>query len=66
MSAAVLEKYGFNDLPQRFADVWLQTAEEALDHNASSLAVLPVSLLLQSRSWVDRLRAKGYVVEEPS
>jgi hypothetical protein len=66
MSAAVLEKYGFNDLPQRFADVWLQTAEDALSRNTSTFAVLPVSILLQSNSWIEHLRAKGYVVEEPS
>lgn len=66
MSAAVLEKYGFNDLPQRFAEVWMQAAEEALGRNKSTFAVLPVSILLQSHSWIDRLRAKGYVVEDPS
>jgi len=66
MSAAVLEKYGFNDLPQRFAEVWTQAAEEALSRNTTSFAVLPVSILLQSHSWIDRLRAKGYVVEDPS
>jgi hypothetical protein len=66
MNASVLEKYGFSDLPQRFAEVWEQTAETALNQNTSTLAVLPLSLLVQSRNWIDRLRAKGYVVEEPS
>lgn len=66
MSAAVLEKYGFNDLPQRFANVWMQAAEEALNRNTSTFAVLPVAVVFQSHSWIDRLREKGYVVEEPS
>jgi hypothetical protein len=66
MSAAVLEKYGFNDLPQRFADLWTRTAEDALSRNASTFAVLSISLLLQSHSWIERLRAEGYVVDEPS
>ncbi|HEU4655011.1 MAG TPA: TraB/GumN family protein [Steroidobacteraceae bacterium] len=66
MSATVLEKYGFKDLPQRFADIWTQAAENALARNSSTFAVLPVSVILQSQSWIERLRAKGYVVEEPS
>ncbi len=66
MSATVLEKYGFKDLPQRFADIWMQAAENALTRNSATFAVLPVSVILQSQSWMERLRAKGYVVEEPS
>jgi hypothetical protein len=66
MSAAVLEKYGLKDLPQRIADLWIENAESALDKNTSTFAILPVSQLLDPHGWMERLRAKGYVVEEPN
>jgi hypothetical protein len=66
MGAAVLEKYGLKDLPQRIADLWIASAEAALAKNSSTFAVLPITQLLDPHGWMERLRAKGYVVEEPN
>ena len=46
-------------------DLWLSTADAALGKNASSFAVLPITLLLKEDGLLDRLRAKGYAVQDP-
>jgi hypothetical protein len=46
-------------------DLWLSAADAALDKNASSFAVLPMTLFLKEDGLLDRLRARGYAVEEP-
>jgi hypothetical protein len=66
MSATILEKYGLKDLPQRIADLWIENAASALEKNTSTFAVLPITQLLDPHGWTERLRAKGYVVEEPN
>jgi hypothetical protein len=49
----------------RVIDAWLEAADRALDQNASSFAVLPISEFLRPDGWLDRLRAKGYAVQDP-
>jgi hypothetical protein len=49
----------------QIADLWLSTADAALDRNNSSFAVLPITVLLKEDGVLDRLRAKGYAVQEP-
>ncbi len=46
-------------------DLWLGAAAAALDKNASSFAVLPITIFLQEDGLLDRLRAKGYAVQDP-
>jgi uncharacterized protein YbaP (TraB family) len=46
-------------------DLWLSTADAALDKNASSFAVLPITVFLKEDGLLDRLRAKGYAVQDP-
>jgi hypothetical protein len=49
----------------QIADLWLSAADAALEKNGSSFAVLPIRLLLKEDGILDRLRAKGYAVQEP-
>jgi hypothetical protein len=49
----------------QIADLWLRAADAALESNNSSFAVLPITVLLKEDGVLDRLRAKGYAVEEP-
>jgi hypothetical protein len=49
----------------QIADLWLSTAEAALDKNVSSFAVLPIAVFLKEDGLLDRLRLKGYTVQEP-
>jgi TraB/PrgY/gumN family len=50
---------------KQIADLWMSTADAALDKNASSFAVLPITVLLKEDGVLDRLKAAGYGVQEP-
>jgi hypothetical protein len=49
----------------QIADLWLSTADAALDKNVSSFAVLPMTIFLKEDGVLSRLRAKGYAVQDP-
>jgi hypothetical protein len=49
----------------QIADLWLATADAALSKNASSFAVLPITVFLKEDGLLDRLRATGYAVQDP-
>ena len=49
----------------RLEDLWISAAKSALDINASSFAVLPITALLKEEGAVDRLKKQGYEVLEP-
>jgi hypothetical protein len=61
----LLRSRGLDDLPERLAETWIAAAEEALDRNASTFAVLWMSQVLRPDGLVERLRRKGYAVEAP-
>ncbi len=63
--SALAQKLGLGNVRGRVADTWLAAAEGALARNRVSFATLPISLLLRPDGFMARLRAKGYVVEEP-
>jgi hypothetical protein len=44
---------------------WLAAVDEALSDHESSFAVLPISELLKPDGWLAKLRARGYLVQEP-
>jgi hypothetical protein len=49
----------------QIAELWLSTAAAALNKNASSFAVLPITVFLKEDGLLDQLRAAGYAVEDP-
>ena len=65
MNAQVLQERGFTDLPARLATAWITAAERSVEHNASTVAVLPMRQILEPEGLVAQLRARGYVVEDP-
>ncbi len=65
MNAQVLQERGFTDLPARLATAWIAAAERAVEHNASTVAVLPMREILAPEGLVAQLRVRGYLVEEP-
>ena len=65
MSAQVLRTRALTDLPDRRMAAWLAAAERALALNTSTVAVLPMRDILCPDGYLDRLRARGYVVVEP-
>jgi len=44
---------------------WLVAAEVALAKNESSFAILPLTEMLKPDGWLDKLRSRGYAIEEP-
>jgi hypothetical protein len=63
-SNGIARKQGMQDLQARVENEWLAAAEQALRENATTFAVLPISQLLQPDGLLQRLVARGYVVEE--
>ncbi len=49
----------------QLTDVWLATAEHAIETNESSFAVVPINELLAVDGLLERLRSQGYEVKEP-
>lgn len=62
---AMARKQGMQDIRARLENIWLAAADKALRENASTFAVLPMHQLLQADGLLQRLAAKGYVIEEP-
>lgn len=62
---AMARKQGMQDIRARLENEWLAAVEKALGQNASTFAVLPMNQLLQADGLLQRLAAKGYMVEEP-
>jgi len=65
LETSIAKKRGMDGLAQRIEAAWLETAEGALARNQVTFATLPISLLLKRDGYLAKLRAKGYVVEEP-
>ncbi|WP_187471157.1 TraB/GumN family protein [Luteimonas viscosa] len=58
-------RLGVSDLRPRLDAMWIAAAEETLAENASSFAMLPLSLVTAADGYLARLRERGYVVEPP-
>lgn len=59
------QERGFQNIPTRIVDAWVVAAETALAKNASTFTVLSIDDIFWKDGYVEKLRAKGYVVEEP-
>jgi hypothetical protein len=65
LNAEVMRERGAADWPERRAEAWVTAAEQAFATSASTVAVLPIEQILKPDGYVARLRAQGYVVEDP-
>jgi hypothetical protein len=65
INAQVMQDRGYTDWPARRAAAWLTAAEEALARNVATVSALSIDEILKPDGLVARLRAKGYVVEDP-
>jgi hypothetical protein len=50
---------------EELASQWLAKADEALERNESSFAVVSIYQLLKPDGWLAKLRARGYLVQDP-
>lgn len=60
------QTHGLDGISARAHQAWLDAATAALERNKVSFAVLPIERLLKPEPYLSRLRAKGYVIEEPA
>jgi len=59
-------KYGAGNVSKPLKAIWLSTAESALEKNKLTIAILPMSELLEKNGYLAALRARGYKVVPPS
>ncbi len=59
------KRSGIDDLEQRLMTAWLAAVESSLARHRTSVAVLPIGLLLRDDGWLVPLRSRGYAVETP-
>lgn len=62
---ALAERIGISDMQGQIRRRWLQAAEAALARNVSTVAVLPVDMLLARDGVLQQFRSRGYEVIEP-
>lgn len=62
---ALAERAGVRDAGAQVERAWMQAAESALQRNASTFALLPISELFKPNGYLAKLQAKGYEVIEP-
>ena len=65
MNSEVVQQRGYQNMPERIASTWMQSAEAALANNRSTFAMLSIGELLRPDGYIARLQAKGYVVDAP-
>ncbi len=58
-------KHGLADLPRQAGEAWLANVEQALATHPSSFATLPMHHLLGEGGVLEKLAARGYVIEAP-
>jgi len=65
LESSFMQERGYGDVLERVKAAWVTAAEQALDRNASTVAVLSIDEILKPNGYVARLREQGYSVEEP-
>jgi TraB/PrgY/gumN family len=53
------------DIREQLYALWIGAAEKSLGANQTTLAIVPLGKLLRTDGYLDRLRAKGYLIEAP-
>lgn len=65
LQTELARRRGLEDLPQRVEALWLSKADAALASNRTTFATVPASRLLGAGGYLAKLRARGYLIEEP-
>ena len=65
LDSRFMQERGAAEWPELRAAAWLKAVEKAFAANASTVAVLSIDQILKPDGYVARLRAKGYLVEDP-
>jgi len=65
IGSAAMQSRGFDKLPERAKQAWLEAVDTALTTHAITFAALPMRQLLGDDGYLDALAARGYVVVAP-
>lgn len=65
LAATVSQSRGLQDLPERVRALWIRNAEQALEKNATTFAVLPIVRMFGEDGYLSALQARGYEVLDP-
>ena len=63
--ASFMKTLGAQNALAQMEITWLNAAEAALKNDTVALAVLPIAQIVAADGYVAKLRARGYVVQEP-
>ena len=61
----IAERNGFADLERQLEAKWMEAAEAAVARHPSSVALLPVTMMLREGGFLDQLRARGFTISAP-
>jgi hypothetical protein len=64
--SVVAQDFMPDDIGAQLDTIWMQHAEKSLAENASTFAILPLSQLTNQDGYLEKLRQKGYAIEEPN
>jgi hypothetical protein len=65
MQAQSMREFVPEDLGEQLNVLWVDTAGQLLAKNQSTLSVVALSWLLEPNGLLDRLRQRGYAIQEP-
>lgn len=65
LNSSVVTGQGLDDLPMRLRSAWLDAAEDAIEQNSQTFAILPMQFLLGNEGALSTLEERGYTVEAP-
>ena len=64
-NSAAMQSRGFDKLPERAKQAWMEAVDSALTTHAITFAALPMRQLLGDDGYLQALAARGYVVVAP-
>ena len=53
------------DIREQVHALWLETAEKSLAANPTTFAIVPFVKLTRADGYLEKLRARGYLIEAP-
>lgn len=65
LGSGAIQESGMQDMKARVNKKWMEAAEQALQNNTSTVAVIDMAELIKSDGYLAKLRAKGYTIIAP-
>ncbi|MCB1590125.1 MAG: TraB/GumN family protein [Xanthomonadales bacterium] len=65
LNASAIQQRGLGDLRDRLQARWLEAAEQSLVAHPSTLAILPLNLILREDGYLALLAERGYQIQAP-